>query len=68
MELLDELSNFTPTERPVPNLGFACLNATLRAQKPPIYTNRDCIKVMLTAYRVTKLRAELKMLAAFPLA
>ena len=47
MELLDELVDFTPSERPVPNLGFACLNATLRAQKPPIYTNRDCIKVLL---------------------
>lgn len=33
-----------PGPRPVPNLGFACLNATLRAQKPPVFSNRDCIK------------------------
>ena len=31
-------------KRPVPNLGYACLNMALREQRPPIYTNRDCIK------------------------
>ena len=45
MALLDEA--VTLADRPVPNLGFACLNATLRAQKPVIFTNRDCIKARL---------------------
>ncbi|CAL8468727.1 g8267 [Coccomyxa elongata] len=33
-----------PGPRPVPNLGYACLNMDLREQKPPIFTNRDCIQ------------------------
>lgn len=42
MDILEEAVTLAP--RPVPNLGFACLNATLRAQRPIITTNRDCIK------------------------
>jgi len=30
--------------RPVPNLGYASPNMVMREQRPPIYTNRDCIK------------------------
>ena len=45
MAILDEA--VTLAARPVPNLGFACLNATLRAQKPVIFTNRDCIKARM---------------------
>jgi hypothetical protein len=44
MDILGEAVSLA--ERPVPNLGFACLNATLRAQRPIITTNRDCIKVI----------------------
>ena len=44
-EILEEALKAEIPDRPVPNLGFACLNATLRAQKPPIFTNRGCIKV-----------------------
>lgn len=29
--------------RPVPNLGYACLNSTLQLQKPPVTTNRGAI-------------------------
>lgn len=32
----------------MPNLGYACLNMDLREQKPPIFTNRDCIKKTFT--------------------
>lgn len=44
VEILAEAERQAPQPRPVPNLGFACLNATLRAQKPPIFSNHDCIK------------------------
>ena len=44
VEILEEAVKVEPAPRPVPNLGFACLNATLRAQKPPIFSNRDCIQ------------------------
>lgn len=29
---------------PVPNLGYACLNQTLRGLRSPVFTNRDCVK------------------------
>ena len=29
--------------RPVPNLGYACLNTTLQLQKPPVTSNRGAI-------------------------
>ena len=44
VEILEEAVKVQLAPRPVPNLGFACLNATLRAQKPPIFSNRDCIQ------------------------
>ena len=44
VEILEEAVKVQLSPRPVPNLGFACLNATLRAQKPPIFSNRDCIQ------------------------
>jgi hypothetical protein len=31
---------FHPPPLPVPNLGYACLNQTLRELKPPIFTSR----------------------------
>jgi UV DNA damage endonuclease len=45
--VLADAEMMVPGPRPVPNLGFACLNATLRAQRPAkhaIFSNRDCIK------------------------
>ena len=43
-EVLERALVAPPAKRPVPNLGYACLNMALREQRPPIYTNRDCIK------------------------
>lgn len=43
-EALERALAAAPVPRPVPNLGYACLNMALREQRPPIYTNRDCIK------------------------
>lgn len=44
-EHLDRLIKeaFTPPPRPIPNLGYACLNMDLRELKPPVFTSRDCI-------------------------
>lgn len=44
MEVLERALAAPAAKRPVPNLGYACLNMALREQRPPIYTNRDCIK------------------------
>ena len=46
--MLDAAPSLTLPPRPVPNLGYACLNMALREQKPPIFTNRDCIKKSFT--------------------
>ncbi|KAK9829616.1 hypothetical protein WJX72_006904 [[Myrmecia] bisecta] len=43
-EILERARAQTPPPRPVPNLGYACLNMDLREQKPPVFTNRDCIQ------------------------
>ena len=43
-EALEQALAAPAARRPVPNLGYACLNMALREQRPPIYTNRDCIK------------------------
>ncbi len=43
-EALERALAAPAARRPVPNLGYACLNMDLREQRPPIYTNRDCIK------------------------
>lgn len=43
LELLDEARAAKLDPKPVPNLGYACLNMELRDQKPPIFTNRDCV-------------------------
>ena len=43
-EVLERALATPAVRRPVPNLGYACLNMELREQRPPIYTNRDCIK------------------------
>ena len=40
-EVLETALTWTPTPRPIPNLGYACLNMDLREQKPPIFTNRS---------------------------
>ena len=34
----------SPQKYPQINLGFCCISATLRAQKPSVYTNRTCVK------------------------
>lgn len=40
--------SFVPPPRPVPVLGYACLNMTLREHvRPAVYTNRDCTKKTL---------------------
>ncbi|KAK9844142.1 hypothetical protein WJX81_005743 [Elliptochloris bilobata] len=44
LEVLERARQCGIAARPVPNLGYACLNMELREQRPPIYTNRDCIK------------------------
>ena len=44
LEVLERARAAPAAKRPVPNLGYACLNMALREQRPPIYTNRDCIK------------------------
>ena len=46
-DVLERALTAAPVPRPVPNLGYACLNMALREQRPPIYTNRDCIKKTL---------------------
>lgn len=46
-DVLERALTVAPVPRPVPNLGYACLNMALREQRPPIYTNRDCIKKTL---------------------
>ncbi|KAL3142635.1 hypothetical protein ABBQ38_002945 [Trebouxia sp. C0009 RCD-2024] len=43
-EVLETARCWTPTPRPIPNLGYACLNMDLREQKPPIFTNRDMVQ------------------------
>ena len=40
-EVLETARCWTPTPRPIPNLGYACLNMELREQRPPIFTNRS---------------------------
>ena len=40
-EVLETALQATPPPRPIPNLGYACLNMDLREQKPPIFTNRS---------------------------
>ena len=42
-EVLETALGWTPTPRPIPNLGYACLNMDLREQKPPIFTNRSSV-------------------------
>ena len=42
-ELLAEARATKLDPLPVPNLGYACLNMELRDQKPPVFTNRDCV-------------------------
>lgn len=39
--VLDTALQWQATPRPVPNLGYACLNMALREQKPPLFTNRS---------------------------
>lgn len=34
--------DLTATQRPLPTLGYACLNCTLRHQKPTFFNNRTC--------------------------
>ena len=49
-ELLTSLQrDYTPPPRPIPNLGYACLNMDLRELKPAVFTSRDCIKRTLDA-------------------
>ena len=43
IELLTEARATRLDPRPVPNLGYACLNMELREQRVPIFTNRDCV-------------------------
>ena len=44
VELLEAAYALPPAERPVPNLGYACLNMDLRAAKPAVFTSRGCVK------------------------
>lgn len=58
---------FVPPPRPVPVLGYACLNMTLREKvKPPVYTNRDCTKKTLEARGIDYL-SELTLQVGFTL-
>eukprot|EP00884_Botryococcus_braunii_P001623 jgi/Botrbrau1/11461/Bobra.27_4s0002.1 len=43
-DILESARQAIPGPRPVPNLGYACLNMTLREMKPAVFTNRDCIQ------------------------
>ncbi|KAK9831028.1 hypothetical protein WJX74_000567 [Apatococcus lobatus] len=43
LDLLPEARATKLDPRPVPNLGYACLNMELREQRVPIFTNRDCV-------------------------
>ncbi|KAL4853397.1 UV-damage endonuclease [Chlorella vulgaris] len=44
-----QAEGYTPPPLPVPNLGYACLNTTLRDLRPSIFTSRDCIKRTMDA-------------------
>ena len=44
IDILEAAFAAPPAQRPVPNLGYACLNMDLREAKPAVFTSRGCVK------------------------